>query len=177
MRRSQGVSRFVQDDHSASLALVRKIYSDGRPPDTTVRWARMFGGAPGFFVNLIPFAHVWRLREGRFETIFLSSLRDIFWRVSIEAGVGHVDIRDLERAMMRWATSTRSCGDDPKDGNDALRIAVSERLQRAYIWQLMLGFIPVIGAVSGYLIRAKDAERFQQIARGYWEERVRLESA
>ena len=175
MKRSQGVNRFVQDDHSESLALVRTIYRDGRSPNTTTRWARMFGGASGFYANLLPFVHVWRLREGRFETIFLCALRDIFWRVSIDTGVGHVGARDLERTMLRWATTTPGYDDDEdmQDSSGVLGGAVSERLRRAYTWQLVLGFVPIIGAVAGYLIRAKDAERFQQIARSYCEVQAR----
>ena len=129
-------------------------------------------GAVGLVVNMAPVLHLWRVRDHRYEKVFLGSMVNSCWYAACDLGRDDVDHRYVERVLWRWATTAADTYRPDEAGGDrlpALVAAVSDRLRRAHTWLLLWGFVPVMGAVAGYLIRANAAQRCYRIARSYCE--------
>lgn len=166
MTRSEYMEQILADSLLA-LPSIRNRYRINSRFQETERHVRLIGGGVGMLVNLVPVLHVRRLRNYRFEKVFLGSLLHVCLHVACGMGRDDVDHRDLERILGRWAAV--AADNPPGDRRGALITAVSTRLRRERIAMLLCGFLPILGALAGYLIHAHEGQRCYRISRSYFE--------
>lgn len=165
MTRSEYVEQILVDS-LLGLPSIRNRYRINPRFQETERHVRLIGGGVGMLVNLVPVLHVRRLRNYRFEKVFLGSLLHVCLHVACGMGRDDVDHRDLERILGRWAAVA---ADNAPSDRGALLTAVSTRLRRERIAMLLCGFLPILGALAGYLIHAHEGQRCYRISRSYFE--------
>ena len=167
--RSESVER-VLADCLLELPSIRGMYRIHPRFRQTERHVRFMGGGIGLLVNMAPFLHLWRLRGHRFERVFLGSLLHVCLHAACGMGRGDVDHEDVEQVLWRWAASSAGAPGNPPPGRrGALIAAVSKRLRSEHTWMLLCGFLPILGALAGYLIHAHEAQRCYRISRSYFE--------
>lgn len=164
--RSEYVEQILADS-LLELPSIRNRYRINPRFQETERHVRLIGGGVGMLVNLVPVLHVRRLRNYRFEKVFLGSLLHVCLHVACGMGRDDVDHRDLERILGRWAAVAADNAQGDRRG--ALITAVSTRLHRERIAMLLCGFLPILGALAGYLIHAHEGQRCYRISRSYFE--------
>ena len=162
--RSEYVEQILTDS-LLQLPAIRNRYQTNPRFQETARHVRLIGGGVGLLVNLVPILHVRRLRNYRFEKVFLGSLLHVCLHVACGMGRDDVDHRDVERILGRWAAVVDN---PPGDRRGALITAVSTRLRRERISMLLCGFLPILGALAGYLIHAHEGQRCYRISRSYF---------
>lgn len=167
MTRSEYVEQILADS-LLELPAIRTMRAANPRYRHTEQHSRIMGGVIGMYVNAVPFLHLWRLRDHRFEKVFLGNLQSVCLHVAFGMGRADVDHRDVERILGRWA-ATPADTRRPGDCRGALIAAVSKRLRRLHVRMLLCGFFPGLGALAGFLIRAHEAQRCHRIARKYFE--------
>lgn len=168
--RSESVERVLADS-LLGLPSIRGMYRIHPRFRQTERHVRFMGGGIGLLVNMAPFLHLWRLRGHRFERVFLGSLVHVCLHAACGLGRGDIDHEDVEQVLWRWAAIF---GARPADAAGDRRralvaAAVSKRLAWTHFWMLLWGFLPGVGALAGYLIRAREAQRCRRVTIGYFE--------
>ena len=132
----------------------------------SVRMARMMAGSSGFAVNVVPVRHLWVSRVA--TGMLLVTLQGICWRAAVNAGREHDHGDDFERVLLLWT------GGDPDveaPSSEELIAAVSAKLQAAHLWKLAFGFLPVIGAMLGFIVNGSMAARFYRLTQRFYEQR------
>ncbi len=166
--RAEYVERIVAENPMELLPSIRTMRAANPRYQHTEKHSRIMGGVIGLYVNAVPFLHVWRLRDHRFENVFLGNLQSVCLHVAFGMGRDDVDQRDVEQIWWRWA-ATLADTRQPGDRRGMLIAAVSKRLRRLHVRMLLCGFFPGLGALAGFLIRAHEAQRCHRIARKYFE--------
>lgn len=166
--RAEYVERIVAENPMELLPSIRTMHAANPRYQHTEKHSRIMGGVIGLYVNAVPFLHVWRLRDHRFEKVFLGNLQSVCLHVAFGMGRDDVDHRDVEQIWWRWA-ATLADTRQPGDRRGMLIAAVSKRLRRLHVRMLLCGFLPGLGALAGFLIRAREAQRCHRIARKYFE--------
>lgn len=166
--RAEYVERIVAENPMELLPSIRTMRAANPRYQHTEKHSRIMGGVIGLYVNAVPFLHVWRLRDHRFEKVFLGNLQSVCLHVAFGMGRDDVDQRDVEQIWWRWAATPPDTR-QPGDRRGMLIAAVSKRLRRSHVRMLLCGFFPGLGALAGFLIRAHEAQRCHRIARKYFE--------
>ena len=169
VRHPEYVERIIADSLSALPSIRERHAANPRYRHTELH-SRAMGGAIGLYVNAAPFLHLRRLRDHRFEKVFLGCLQSVCLHVACGMGRGDVGNGDVERVLWRWAAIFGAHpADAAGDRRRALVAAVSKRLAWTHFWMLLWGFLPGVGALAGYLIRAREAQRCHRVTRSYFE--------
>ena len=139
--------------------------------------ARLLSASAGLLGSWLP---GFRIRHDPHQIdVFLESLQAICWCAGVQRGCEADHAIDLDRITWRWAstrTEKRSqsrVSEYEQNGHEALIAAVSEKMERASMWQRAFGVLPILGPVAGFLIYGSMGARFYRISRTYFRSRLR----